>query len=101
MQQQFGIIIPCYKHAHTLKQVLTHLAPLNYLMVVVDDGNDLEQKAIIKSTVKEFENAVLLLHATNLGKGAAIADGIAYLKEHHYSHAIQIDADMQTILRNL
>ena len=101
MQQQFGIIIPCYKHAHTLKQVLTNLAPLNYLMVVVDDGNDLEQKAIIKSTVKEFENAVLLLHATNLGKGAAIADGIAYLKEHHYSHAIQIDADMQHNLNDL
>ena len=57
MQQQFGIIIPCYKHAHTLKQVLTNLAPLNYLMVVVDDGNDLDQKAIIKNTVKEIGRA--------------------------------------------
>ena len=101
MQQQFGIIIPCYKHAHTLKQVLTNLAPFNYLMVVIDDGNDLEQKTIIKNTVKEFENAVLLEHATNLGKGAAIADGIAYLKEHHYTHAIQIDADMQHNLKDL
>ena len=101
MQQQFGIIIPCYKHAHTLKQVLTNLASLNYLMVVVDDGNDLEQKTIISNTVKEFDKAVLIEHETNLGKGAAIADAILYLKEHNFTHAIQIDADMQHNLNDL
>ena len=101
MQQPFGIIIPCYKHAHTLKQILTNLASLNYLMVVVDDGNDLEQKTIISNTVKEFDKAVLIEHETNLGKGAAIADAILYLKEHNFTHAIQIDADMQHNLNDL
>ena len=91
----YGIIIPCYRHGTALGAVLEQLQPLKLPIVVVDDGNDEHEQALIAQALAPYPKVKLLRHEHNQGKGAAMVTGLAYAEEQGWSHALQIDADGQ------
>lgn len=80
-------IVPCYRHAESLRAFLPKLVATGFPVLVVDDGNE--------PALDPFEGASLLRCETNGGKGAALVTGAQWAAEHGYTHLVQIDADGQ------
>lgn len=76
------LVIPAYKPSPQLPEVLmaamTEPGSPIHRAVVVDDGSG-PQFADIFSRVEELSNVVLVRHAINLGKGAALKTGINFV----------------------
>ncbi len=86
--------IPCYRHAKVLQNNLTKLLENNVPIVIFDDGNSLEDKAILDTLSKE-ELVTIINSEVNQGKGAAMKAMFSYAEVQGYSHLLQIDADGQ------
>lgn len=99
------LVIPCYRHADSLGSLLDKLIKYKLDIVIVDDGNSSEQKAVMTDAVKNFEKKLsdigctstvsIVTHEVNLGKGYAVASGIMSARAQGYTHVIQIDSDGQ------
>ena len=85
-------IVAAYNEAKTIKPILTTLVnhPKVTEVVVIDDGSTDKTWPIIKSIV--HPKLIPILHSTNLGKGAAIANGI---KKAQGEILLFIDADLK------
>lgn len=82
-------IIPAWNESRRLGTVVR--ATRQHLPVlVVDDGSTDESAA-----VAEAEGAEVLRHVRNLGKGAALRSGFAWVLEREYGSALTLDADGQ------
>ena len=95
---RFCFIIPCYRHARSLKDLLIKLSEYKIPAVVVDDGNTAEDRALIDLTVEEVNPAIkvkVLHHDVNCGKGYAVATAVDYAAQNGYTHVIQMDSDGQ------
>lgn len=92
-------IIPYYNHPQTIEKMVRAIAQHQLAVIVVDDGsNDTSAQAAqaILAHRQDFPAGVVLLrHAINQGKGAAMMTGLRYAGEQGYTHALQIDADGQ------
>ena len=95
MEQNFAFVIPVFRHGAALKEVLKELESYGFPTIVVDDGNDEENKALIKSAVENAKNAVLVEREYNGGKGAAVTSGILKAAELGFTHVFQLDSDGQ------
>ena len=93
MKQAF--LIPVYRHGATLRHVVDQLVPYNLPIIIVDDGNDEENKAFIAQVVKEVPLCQVVTLSTNSGKGKAVSAGIIAAHEQNITHVLQIDADGQ------
>jgi glycosyltransferase involved in cell wall biosynthesis len=62
---------------------------------MVNDGSDAATSAILQDLVKRHDGVVILEHAMNQGKGAAVLTGLRAAQVHGHSHAVQLDADGQ------
>lgn len=91
----YCIIIPCYRHGAVLGQVIAELQPFALPIIVVDDGNDAAEQALIKEALAPFPEVILLQHEHNSGKGVALVTAMTKAQELGFSHVIQIDADGQ------
>ncbi|MGF1692708.1 glycosyltransferase family 2 protein [Photobacterium kagoshimensis] len=87
-------LIPCYNHGTTVPAVIDALAEYDYPVIIVDDGSNLETKAILAEQALRAHVTVVTL-ATNKGKGGAVIAGFEEAFRQSFSHAIQIDADGQ------
>jgi uncharacterized protein (DUF2062 family) len=86
------IIIPCFNHQHSVKEVAS--AARRYFPVfVVDDGSPEPLPALPIDGVIRLER--------NRGKGAALQAGFAHGAAEGYTHAITVDADGQHKLEDL
>ena len=88
-----GVLIPAFDAAHTLGRLLDDLQPLVAVdnIVVVDDGSTDQT-----SVTAKHAGAVVLSHAVNKGKGAALRTGFQYiLSSTKYDSIITMDADLQ------
>jgi len=88
-----GVLIPAFNAAHTLGRLLDDLQPLVAVdnIVVVDDGSTDQT-----SVTAKHAGAVVLSHAVNKGKGAALRTGFQYiLSSTKYDSIITMDADLQ------
>jgi len=87
-----SVIVPVYNEEDTIEEVLNKLFDLKKIMpmeiIIVDDGSDDDTSNILK----KYNNLVVITHIKNLGKGAAIKNGI--LKSKGYVVVIQ-DADLE------
>lgn len=85
-----GVIIPAYREAKRIagvvREVLKHIRPV----IVVDDGSP-------DSTAAEAEaaGAIVIRHARNLGKGAALNTGFTHAIRERFDFVITMDADGQ------
>ncbi len=83
-------IIPAYNEEKSLGSVLKKIKNHNIDVIVIDDGSTDNTAAIA-----ERENAYLVRHASNEGKGKALRDGFRLALEKGYELIITLDADGQ------
>jgi glycosyltransferase involved in cell wall biosynthesis len=89
-----GFIIPVYRHGKTACPLAEKLAAVGQV-ILVDDGNNEETKALLEKCAAETAGIFLVRLEKNSGKGAALAKGFEKAKELGLTHALQIDADGQ------
>src|SRR5512136_1101993 len=89
-QDRICILIPAYNAESTLGPVLEKIRPLGIDLIVVNDGSVDQTKKV----ALEY-GAVLLEHASNLGKGVALRTGFQHILQKNYQVVITLDADGQ------
>jgi glycosyltransferase involved in cell wall biosynthesis len=89
------VIIPFYNHGKTIGTVVERLAAYQVPIVIIDDGSDAAHANFIDELIVRYEEVKLLRHSVNRGKGAAVQSAVFYAQDAGYSHALQIDADLQ------
>ena len=92
---KLGFIIPVYNHGSTIEAVVQSLLAFERPIILIDDGNDAANKALIKECTKKHAEVSLVECAKNRGKGAAMTAGIKRAAELGLSHVFQLDADGQ------
>jgi glycosyltransferase involved in cell wall biosynthesis len=87
-----SIIIPVYNEAATIRQILERVrtSPIEKEIVIVDDGSTDGTRDLLRQETDADTRVVL--HAKNLGKGAAIRTG---LKHATGDYVLIQDADLE------
>ncbi len=98
---QIALLIPAYKPSDRLISLIKELQQLDShkiinTVLIVDDGNE-ESFENIFCEVSKNENVLIIKHAVNLGKGAALKTGFNYILTHFpdVSCIVTADADGQ------
>ncbi|HOV99759.1 MAG TPA: glycosyltransferase family 2 protein [Bacteroidota bacterium] len=95
MSQTLAILIPAFNAEKTLPQLLERVRKVvpDALCVVVDDGSQDSTESVAREN-----GAVVVHHACNCGKGAALRTGFSYLLSiPDVCYIITMDADLQHI----
>jgi len=87
------LIVPVYNHAEAFVQAIRQFPP-EIPLIIVDDGNNAEQAAILAEMAK-IHRAELIRLPENSGKWAAVLAGLRRAWELSFTHIIQVDADGQ------
>ena len=90
-----GFVVPVYNHGAALESVVNALAVFKLPIIIVDDGNDEQNRRKIREAAAACEQTLLVERAKNGGKGAAMKDGVRKAAELGLSHILQIDSDGQ------
>jgi glycosyltransferase involved in cell wall biosynthesis len=97
------LLVPAYNPPLRLVKLIKELSasPVS-AVVVVNDGSDSESKAIFQA-IRGLRKVVLLEHAVNLGKGAALKTGFNYIYCHFRSKVgvVTFDADGQHVKKDI
>ena len=54
MIMKYGFVLPVYRHGATLGAVVESLVKFNFPIIVVDDGNDSENRALIAGVAEKY-----------------------------------------------
>lgn len=92
---KIGFVIPVYNHGSTLESVVQSLSAFGFPVIVVDDGNNEENKAFIRAAGEKYPLVTIVERKKNGGKGSAMNDGVRKAFEMGLSHILQIDSDGQ------
>jgi glycosyltransferase involved in cell wall biosynthesis len=84
------IAIPCYQGASQIADVVRGARATGHPVLVVDDGS-----SDGSSPLAEAAGATVLRHASNHGKGAALATAFAYARRKNVDAVLTMDADGQ------
>ena len=95
MNYKPGFIIPVYRHGSTIESVVQSLLAFNFPIIIIDDGNDEENKAKILECAEKYPLVSLVSYSKNAGKGLAMSRGVKRALELGLTHVFQIDADGQ------
>jgi len=89
-----AVLIPAYEPDEQLIQLAKRLREKGFAVVVVDDGSGEAYRHIFTAVQ---ENANVVTHEKNKGKGAALKTGMAYIRDHlpEIEQFITCDADGQ------
>lgn len=90
-----GFLIPVYNHGKTLDKTISSLEQFKLPFIIVDDGNNDENKKLIAEAAKNHKNVTVVANAINRGKGFAVKVGMIKASEMGLTHMFQIDADGQ------
>jgi len=90
-----GFLIPVYRHGKTACSLAERLAVSSLPIIIVDDGNDAETKALLAECAAKTPGVTLVNLEKNSGKGIAIIKGFNKAAELGLTHVLQIDADGQ------
>lgn len=93
MRQAF--VIPVYNHGDTLGAVVSALEQYNLPVIVVDDGNNQENKNFIQAVAASNKNVTVIVNKRNRGKGYSVCRAVKEAHEMGITHLFQIDADGQ------
>lgn len=93
---KLSIIIPVYNEEKTIEEVLRRVnsavIPIEFEVIVVDDGSSDRTVTKIKNQISKVKNIQLVQHSENLGKGAAVKTGTEHAKG---DYIIIQDADLE------
>jgi len=90
-----GFLIPVYRHGKTACPLAERLAASALPVIMVDDGNDAETKALLAECAAKTPGVSLVSLEKNSGKGGAVIGGFKKAAELGLTHVLQIDADGQ------
>lgn len=90
-----GFVIPVYNHGNTLKSVVSALEKYNLPILVVDDGNNQENKDYISRVARTCQNVTVITNKRNRGKGYSVCRAVKEAHKMGITHLFQIDADGQ------
>jgi glycosyltransferase involved in cell wall biosynthesis len=90
------VLIPVYDHEYAIGTVVSAVLRHGVPCMLVDDGSSAACADVLDRLAADSPEQVMLVrHATNRGKGAAVLTGFAQAATRGYSHVLQIDADGQ------
>ena len=92
---KYGFVIPVYRHGSTLEAVVKSLLSFNFPIIVVDDGNDEKNRALITEVAEKYPLITLVTRKKNGGKGRAMVAGVRKAHEMGLTHILQLDSDGQ------
>lgn len=92
---RFAIVAPTYNHARTLKDVLHRLGGAGVPVIVVDDGSRDETAETVTVWAEAGAERLMVRHAQNRGKAAAMVTGFEAARGLGATHAATIDTDGQ------
>ncbi|MCJ7804499.1 glycosyltransferase family 2 protein [Patescibacteria group bacterium] len=96
INKRIVILIPAYNEEKYVRRVIKDCIRYSLNMIVVDDGSLDQTATIVKKLEKSKKYPLILLeHAKNKGKGAALDTGFKYIVEKGYQGVITLDADAQ------
>lgn len=87
-------VIPTYNNPLTIAKMVDAVRAHVVDVIVVDDGGDADAKSVLQ-TLSESGHVRLVTRPKNGGKGAAVKDGLREAARLGFTHALQIDADLQ------
>ena len=90
-----GFLVPVYRHGATVGSLVEKLAEFSLPVILVDDGNDQETKALLAECAVRIPGVALVRLERNSGKGVAVTRGFEKAAELGITHVLQIDADGQ------
>jgi hypothetical protein len=90
-----GFLIPVYRHGRTACPLAERLVAAGLPVIMVDDGNDAETKALLTECAAKTPGITLVSLKKNMGKGEAAIKGFEKAEELGLTHVLQIDADSQ------
>jgi glycosyltransferase involved in cell wall biosynthesis len=91
-----AVVIPVYDHEHAVGTVLRAVLAHGVPCILVDDGSSAGCARLLDELAAASPGQVLLVrHARNEGKGAAVISGFRRAAQEGYTHLLQIDADGQ------
>ncbi len=93
MQQ--GFVIPVFNHGDTLESVVSSLSQYKLPVIIVDDGNNEENKVFISLVEQKYPNITLITNKRNRGKGYSVCKAVRLAHKMGITHLFQIDADGQ------
>jgi glycosyltransferase involved in cell wall biosynthesis len=94
------VVIPVYNHEHAIGAVVASIHAQRIPIILIDDGSNAACAAEL-DRLSTHSDVMLLRHANNRGKGAAVCTGFRHAHEHGFTHAIQVDADGQHALTDI
>lgn len=84
------VLIPAFNEARHIEAVIQGVQAHLEDILVYDDGSKDDTAAIA-----ERAGARVMRHEVNQGKGATLADGLAWIADHGFDAALALDADGQ------
>lgn len=89
------ILVPIFNHGSQFQKAFQILKDFPYPILLIDDGSDESTRVILEKILEQRENVILKRRKTNGGKGAAVKSGLELAYEMGFTHALQVDADLQ------
>jgi glycosyltransferase involved in cell wall biosynthesis len=93
------IIVPTYNNSRTLADILNRIDNIGLPVIVVNDGSTDSTLHILagwrSAGVTSPATRIVVEHAGNFGKAAALLTGFSIARERGYTHAVTIDSDGQ------
>jgi glycosyltransferase involved in cell wall biosynthesis len=73
-----SVVIPVYNEQETVEEILSRVQAVNLAeeLIIVDDGSIDGTRELLQEIIPHYDNARLILHENNQGKGAAVRSGI-------------------------
>ena len=95
MRDRYIALIPAYEPERKVIGLAADLKERGFDIVVVDDGSGPEYKDIFEEL---SEQAIVLTHAQNRGKGAALKTGLNYINKYMaYTESVLTPAGTETV----
>ena len=85
-----AVVIPCFNEGRSIAALVKAVHPVLPDVFVIDDGSGDDTALAAKSA-----GARLIRHAANLGKGAALKDGLRQAWVEEFKFAVTMDGDGQ------
>lgn len=90
------VVVPIFDHEHALPRLVDELRAVGLICWLVDDGSSAAcAAAIAEHAAREPSWLRTLRLDPNQGKGAAVMAGLRAAQREGFTHAVQIDADLQ------
>ena len=95
MKNRYIALIPAYEPERKLTGLIEELKHLGFDIVVIDDGSGKDYEDIFAEV---SQNATVLTHPQNLGKGAALKTGMRYINKYmSYCETVMTKAGAVTV----